>query len=211
MTRAWMQTLSGRSVTMARPDARDIDPLLDLPETLARIPRFNGAVPGGNYSVAQHSCHMADAILDEGGDADTAAVAILHDAHEYIWGDWTSPAQQGLAEIEAELFGDSRIGGVIAEAKSRADQAIFKACGVPWPPAPQQVRTVKTFDLRMLATERRQILSPSGRRWGAAVEQAAPIRMRGGITIWSIARAADEYRERLLQFCPAVARKSSQS
>lgn len=210
MTRAWMQTLSGRSVTMSRPYAHEVDPLLDLPETLARIPRFNGGVPGGNYSVAQHSCLIADAILDEGGDVDTAAVAILYDAHKYLWGDITTPARNGLAEIEAEMFGDSRVGSVIAEAKARGDQAIFKACGVPWPPTPQQLRTVHTFDLRMLATERRQILSPSGKRWSAAVEHAAPIAMRGGIKIWSIAKAADEYRERLMQFCPAVARKSSE-
>lgn len=208
MTKAWMQTLSGRAITMAKPDVRDIDPVLDLPEMLARIPRFNGAVPGGNYSVAQHSCLIADAILEDGGDVDTAAVGLLHDGHEYIWGDWTSPAQEGLAEIEAELFGDSRFAGVVREAKARADQVIFRACGVPWPPSLQQMRTVKIYDVRMLATERRQLLSPCGKRWSAVVEKAEPIRMRGGITPWSIARAADEFRNRLAQLCPAITRKT---
>ncbi|MEP9397953.1 hypothetical protein [Mesorhizobium sp. KR2-14] len=208
MTRAWMQTLSGRAITMAKPNAREIDPLLDLPEMLARIPRFNGAVPGGHYSVAQHSVMIADTILDDGGDADTAAVGLLHDAHEYIWGDLTTPAQDGLSEIEKELFGDSRVEAVIREAKRRADEAIYRACGVPWPPAPQQVRTVKAYDMRMLATERRQLLSPCGRRWNAAIEKAEPLKMRGRLSPWSIARSADEFRNRLGQLCPAITRKS---
>ncbi|GLS29926.1 hypothetical protein SAMN04488498_110194 [Mesorhizobium albiziae] len=210
MTKAWLQTLSGRAVTMAKPDPRDIDPLLDLPEMLARIPRFNGAVPGGHYSVAQHCVLIADAILDDGGDVDTAAIGLLHDAHEYIWGDMTTPARDGLVEVEAEMFGDSRIAAVVSEVRRRADQAIFRACGVPWPPTPQQGRTVKSYDIRMLATERRQMLAPSGRRWAAVFEQAVPLKMRGGITIWSIAKAADEYRERLIQLCPAVAHRSQQ-
>lgn len=208
MTRAWMQTLSGRAVTMARPEPREIDPLLDMPEMLARIPRFNGAVPGGNFSVAQHSVVIADAILEDSGDADTAAVGLLHDGHEYVWGDWTTPAQDGLAEIETELYGDSRIGAVIREAKGRADQAIFRACGVPWPPTPQQVRTVKLYDLRMLATERRQLLSPCGKRWSAVIEKAEPLKIRGALSPWSIAKAAEEFRNRLVQLCPAVNRKS---
>ncbi len=209
MTRAWMQTMSGRAVTMAKPDPREIDPLLDLPEMLARIPRFNGAIAGGHYSVAQHCVLIADTILDDGGDADAAAVGLLHDAHEYIWGDVTTPAQDGLAEIEGELYGDSRFVAVLHEAKRRADEAIFRTCGVPWPPDPQTARTVKIYDIRMLATERRQMLSPCGRRWNAVIERVEPLRMRGGITPWSIARAADEYRHRLEQLCPAVTRKSS--
>lgn len=209
MTRAWMQTLSGRSITMAKPEAREIDPLLDMPEMLARIPRFNGAVPGGHYSVAQHCVLIADTILDDSGDANAAAVGLLHDAHEIIWGDLTTPAQEGLAEIERELFGDTRFEQVIREAKRRADEAIFAACGVPWPPPAQLQRTVKIYDIRMLATERRQLLSPSGKRWNAVIERAEPLRMRGGISPWSIARAADEYRSRLGQLCPAVNRKTS--
>lgn len=208
MTRAWMQTLSGRAITMAKPDVRDIDPLLDMPEMLARIPRFNGAVTGGHYSVAQHSVLIADTILDDGGDAEAATVGLLHDAHEYIWGDVTTPAQDGLAELEVEMFGDSRFAQVLREAKQRADAAIFRACGVPWPPPPQIVRTVKAYDLRMLATERLQMLSPSSKRWNAVIERAEPLRMRGGITPWPIAKAAEEFHNRLVQLCPAVTRKT---
>ncbi|MEO3997210.1 hypothetical protein [Mesorhizobium sp. CAU 1732] len=208
MTRAWMQTLSGRAIAMAKPEARDIDPLLDLPEALARICRYNGAVPGGVYSVAQHCVIMSDIILEEIGDADIATIALLHDAHEYIWGDITTPQMDGFAEIEAELYGDSRVTSIVAEAKRRADKAIFSACGVPWPPTPQQHRTVKLYDIRMLATERRQLLSPSVKRWAAVVEQAEPLKIRGRLPVWPVPKAADEYRSRLVRLCPAVARKS---
>lgn len=211
MTRAWMQSLTGRAITMAAPQAAEIDPLVDLPEQLARICRYNGAVPGGQFSVAQHCALMADAILDETGDAELARLGLLHDAHEYVWGDITTPQVEGLVEIAAELFGDveaEAIPDTIAAAKHRADVAIFRACGVPLP-TEAQARAIKVWDLRMLATEKRQLLATCPRRWAAAVEKAEPIRMRGGMTLWSVARAADEYRRRLKQFCPALARRSS--
>lgn len=214
MTRAWMQSLTGRAITMAAPQAAEIDPLVDLPEQLARICRYNGAVPGGQFSVAQHCALMADAILDETGDAELARIGLLHDAHEYVWGDITTPQVEGLDEIAVEMFDGSGlpvraiIPAVIAEAKKRADAAIFRACGVPLPTV-AQARAIKVWDLRMLATEKRQLLASCPRRWAAAVEKAEPIRMRGGMTLWSVARAADEYRRRLKQFCPALARRSS--
>lgn len=202
-----MQTLTGRAVTMARPKLGDVDLMTDMPEQLARIPRYNGAVPGGNLSVAQHSVIMADAVLEETGDAYLAAVALLHDGHEYVVGDITTPQVEGLAEIEAEIYGDSRIAYVIAEFKRRHDEVIFRACGLPWPDL-DQWRVIKAFDLRMLATERRHLLAPCDRRWNAAAENAEPIRMRGAIRTWSIAKAADEFRDRLRRLCPAISRKS---
>lgn len=206
MTRAWMHTLTGRDIVISAPSQKSIDPLTDLPEMLARITRFNGAVPAGVYSVAQHCALMADWLLDETGDAELAAIALLHDAHEYVIGDITTPQAEALAEIEAEIFCDSRLKAVIDEAKRRLDKAIHAACGVPWPPAPDHVRAVKACDLRMLATERAHMLSPSARRWAAVVENAAPLKMRGRISPWPVARAAQEYRSRLIALCPAVRR-----
>jgi hypothetical protein len=193
---------------MAAPAVSEVDLSIDLPEMLGRVPRFNGGTVGGHYSVAQHSCLIADAILDETGDIETATIGLLHDAHEYVIGDITTPMVESLGEIEVELFatnGRPHIEVVIKEAKRRLDRAIFAACGVPWPPSDHQLRTVKAFDLRMLATEKRQLLAPPTKRWSARIEKAEPIRMRGRITLWSMVRAADEFRNRLRQFCPAVA------
>jgi len=211
MTRAWMQTISGRAVTMARPQPSEIDVLTDMPEMLARIARYNGAVPGGIYSVAQHCALMADVALDETGDADLAAAALLHDGHEYIWGDITTPQRDGLVELGRELLGPveaDAIWQVIDAAKDRADAAIFRACGLPQPSEAVR-RAVKALDLRMMATEKRQLLASPPRRWAAAVENAAPVRLRGGLSIWSTARAADEFRRRLVELCPVVAGRAS--
>lgn len=67
-------------------------------------------------------------------------------------------------------------------------------------------RAVKDYDLRMLATEKRQLLLPSSRSWGKAIECARPIRMRGRIALWPVARAADEWRDRLHTLCPNAGR-----
>jgi uncharacterized protein len=212
MTKAWMQTLTGRALAMANPSPRDIDLLTDVPEGLARITRYNGAVPAGLYSVAQHCVIVADAILDERGDAELAAHGLLHDAHEFMWGDITTPQLDGLAEIAAESYpdipADAIIRGAINVAKRRADLAIYAAAGMPLP-SPHQVRVVKAYDLRALVTERNHMLSPSVKSWGAVVERAEPLRMRGSIRPWPIAQAADAFRERLLQLCPAVSRRAN--
>jgi hypothetical protein len=212
MIRAWLQTLTGRALTIAAPSPSMIDLSIDLPEMLGRVPRFNGATTGGHFSVAQHSCNVSDAILEETGDIEAATVGLLHDAHEYVIGDFTQPAAEAFAEIERELFGleGTHFRAVLDEAKRRLDRAIFAACGVPWPPAEHKLRIVKTFDLRMLATEKRQLLAPPTRRWSPRVENAEPIRMRGRIYLWSAIRAADEFRSRLARLCPAVAARFNQ-
>jgi uncharacterized protein len=210
MTRAWTQTISGRALTISKPTQREIDVLFDMPEHLARIARWNGGVIAGGYSVGQHCCHIADAILDETGDAGLAAVGLLHDAHEFIVGDITTPQAQGFDEIGAELgMGSNAFTAIIAEAKLRADQAIFAACGVPFPISEYHRRVVKSYDIRMCATEMRQLLPPSVKRWTATYERADPIHMRGALKIWPIARAADEFRDRLRALCPAVNRRAN--
>ena len=95
---------------------------------------------------------------------------------------------------------------VVREAKRRGDVAIFAACGVPLPDEAMR-QAIKQYDIRMLATERRHLLAASPRPWAAVYERAAPIRMRGAMRLWPIARAADEYRARLRQLCPAVNRR----
>jgi hypothetical protein len=211
MTRAWAQTLTGRAVALSQPRMVDIDPLVDMPEALARICRFNGAVPGGLYSVAQHCVHVSDAILDERGDAMLAAYGLLHDAHEYLLGDITTPQLAAFEEIEREAFPEwpLRIREVVAVAKHRADHAIWRACGLP-KIDDEAARIVHDYDVRMLAMERRHLLTAPPKSWGAAIERAEPIRMRGAIRPWSIAQSADAFRDRLSKLCPTVARRAEQ-
>lgn len=201
----WKQTMSGRAVPLMRIDADDIDLFGDVAEALARLTRFDGHVPGGVYSVAQHCVLMADAALEETGDAGLAAHCLLHDAHEAYIGDIVTPVVAWMDAIAAATEGAARPSAILDAMKGAADRAIWRAAGLP-PPGPTWRAAIRDYDRRMLATEKRQLLNPCRVSWGAAIETAAPIRMRGRITLWPAAKAADEYRARLDTFCPNARR-----
>ena len=94
---------------------------------------------------------------------------------------------------------------VLGIAKSKLDIAIWRAAGVPQP-GKGYWRQVKDFDIRMLATERRHLLMSPPASWGNDVETAKPIRLRGKLTVWPIAKAVEEFRHRLDQLCPNARR-----
>lgn len=206
MTAIWKQTISGRAFPMSGFTALDIDLHRDIAEGLARVCRFGGHVPGNPYSVAQHCVIGADAAMEETRDANIAAYVLLHDAHEAIFGDMTTPVAKWLAAIEKELFGSGDVvRTLIATAKARLDAAIWRAAGLP-PPGKTYRKAVEDFDVRLLATEQRHLLMPAPQSWGAAIDQAKPLRLRGRLSAWPVARAADEYRARLDQLCPNARR-----
>lgn len=203
----WKQMNSGRVLDLAPFNGEAIDLHGDIAESLAKLCRFDGHVPGGVYSVAQHCVLMADAALEETADANIAAHCLLHDAHEAVIGDITTPVVLWLDAI-ARMASDDMDGPrpippstLINRMKDEIDAAIWRAAGIPAPGATWRA-VVKDFDRRMLATEKRQLLNPARRSWGEAVETARPIRMRGRISIWPFAKAADEWRARLSMFCP---------
>jgi len=205
-TKPWQQTISGRAFPLTAFSAIDIDLYGDVAECLARVCRFGGHVPGNPYSVIQHSVVGADAALEETGDANLAAYFLLHDAHEYIIGELTTPVANWLAGIELDIFGSTeRVRTVIAVAKSKLDVAIWRAAGLPQPGKTYWER-VKEYDIRMLATERRHLLMPPPAEWGGGVETAKPIRLRGKLAAWPVAKAVEEFRRRLDQLCPNARR-----
>ncbi|AEH88159.1 hypothetical protein [Mesorhizobium opportunistum] len=202
------QTITGRAFPLTGFTALDIDLHGDVAEGLARICRFGGAVPGNPYCVAQHCVVGADAAMEETRDANIAAYFLLHDAHEYVFGDMTTPVAKWLAVIADELYGGSAHGMVetlIATAKARLDMAIWRAAGMP-PPGKTYRAAIADFDLRMLATEQRQLLIPAPKSWGARIDAAKPIAMRGRLSAWPVAKAAEAYRERLATLCPNARR-----
>lgn len=208
MTINFKQTWSGRDFPLPGFTHGDIDLDGDVPETLARICRYGGSVPGNIYSVAQHCVIGADAAIEETGDARLAAYVLLHDAHEAVIGDLTTPVAKWLQALAIELYGVNYAGlidGVIACAKNQLDLAVWRAAGVPKPNAAQK-EAIAEYDLRLMATEQRQLLVPPRRSWGAAIDAARPIRLRGSLKAWPVAKAADEYRIRLNQLCPNLAR-----
>jgi hypothetical protein len=152
-------TLSnGRGIDLREPRPEDMD-FVSIAEHLAKEKRYNGATPGVEYSVAEHSVRGCDAILREIGDRTLAAYFLLHDCHEAFLKDDTTPKKQLIASI-AESFGILRehILSTFDLATYRFDQAIHDAAGLQWPPHSGIAAAVKRWDLRMFVTEWRDLM-----------------------------------------------------
>ncbi|WP_207388211.1 hypothetical protein [Lichenihabitans psoromatis] len=137
---ATILTSTGRYFDFERPDLSDIQ-TGDIATGLSNICRFGGQT-AAFYSVAQH-CVLASHIVPP---ADAFA-ALMHDAAEAYLGDVTSPLKR--------LLPDYRV------IESRVEAAIATRFGLtlPWP------ESVKMADLRLLRTERRDLMSGAGGEW----------------------------------------------
>ena len=212
----WLQTASGRMFDLVEPMPGMVDFEVDIPEALARIPRFTGHVRGGAYSVAQHSVIGANALQQETGRRDLAAAFLLHDAHEAYIGDIATPIGLALADLAGAIAAAPlaiKTNTIVRRAlhlmKAQLDRAIHDAAGIEWPLPDDVARAVKEMDLRMLATERRQLLGPSPARWVEAVEAAHPIRMTGKLRIWPWPEAADAFRTALRSLIPSIPNRAA--
>lgn len=201
----WMQTASRRAFDLVAPRADLVDFDIDIPEHLARIARFGGAIRGGAYSVAQHCVLGADLAFDQTHNEEFAAAFLLHDAHETYLGDIATPAAQALASIAFDKSGDGQpVTAAIKEMKRRLDVAIHERAGIRFPLPAHVAAFVKEWDRRMLVTERNLLLGGAARPWHEDFESASPLTIRGGIKIWPWPVAADAYRARLARWCPAA-------
>jgi hypothetical protein len=220
---AWMQTSSGRPFDLLAPDEAALDVAADIAAPLAGLARFNahrtGDRDGGGpiWSVAQHCCVGADAVLAETGDPVAALAFLLHDAHEALIGDITTPAVQAIEEmlgtvlrfafgLDAEArvrsaIGSAPLAGAIRGLKASLDHRLHRLAGLPCPLPEPMLRIVAEMDLRMLDLERRQILgpvrgAPGETIWPAAVRQSAPVRIHGRLTPWPRRRSTTEWMTR---------------
>lgn len=170
----WSQTYCGRAVDLLAPRAEQIS-WIDIAAHLASIPRFLGATQP-KISVAQHSIRVAQEAHDFQWRMGRSAVlngnawtspdqvrlyGLLHDAHEYILGDWTRPVVRSLAAV-AEEMGPGR-GAVVREAistlKNRMDLVIFTKAGLTWPMPADAAEAVSWADDSVGATEHRDLMT----------------------------------------------------
>lgn len=137
---ATMLTLTGLYFDFLDPRPEQIDPR-DIAYGLSNCCRFGGQCKPF-YSVAEH-CVLASNHVP----AEDAFTALLHDAAEAYTGDIISPLKQLLPDFK------------IIEA--RVEAAIARKFGLtlPYP------RSVKHIDLRLLRTERRDLMHSSGGDW----------------------------------------------
>lgn len=199
----WCHTASGNAFYLLNPKSSQIDFINDIAPQLSRQTRFNGATKSILYSIAQHCVIGADVIFKETRDPVAATHFLVHDAHEAFLGDLTTPVAKALSELGRQM-GIGSLGNdishVISTLKNKIDNAIYEAAGINGPSKEMKI-IIKNMDLRMIATEKRDLLNKSKLPWTADIENTNPI---NGITIspWKADYASAQWIERLKRYCP---------
>lgn len=152
----FIQLRSGYCLSLNSPDCTGL-PLTDIAVALARTARFRGATRGAYaYSVAQHSVLVASILAEQQHTLAIQRAGLLHDAHEAVLGDIPTPVKHWigaplLARLERPLI-----------------LAIYARFGLA--PMLAEAWQVKQADELALATERRDLLTPSARPWASPCE-----------------------------------------
>ncbi len=166
-SKVWIQTASGRAVDLLNPDPQAFL-WSDVADSLAKICRFNGH-SCAFYSVAQHSCFVHDLLPPE--EPRLRLQGLLHDAHEAFIGDLTSPMKAALTQV----YGESERFEVFERGHMRA---VALKAGLPWPWPPEWEIQIKRADLKMLATEKRDLHEPEPRPWHGGLPDPAPFKIK---------------------------------
>ncbi len=178
----WIQTASGRSWVLTAPTPDQVY-WPDVAESLAKICRFNGHSTAF-YSVAQHCCLVADMLPPQ-----YRLYGLLHDAHESVLGDITSPVKAVLKNLGAN--------GAFDYLAEITDKAVFEAAGLPAPMPEDVAAAVKHADLTLLATERRDLLAPCREPWAPM-----PDPLPEYIKPWAWPKAMEKWLTRLNRHLP---------
>lgn len=135
------------------PEHVDFEAMADV---LCKLARYDGCTPGYTYTVGQHSIeayHLAHRL----GHPEAAPRALIHDFHESIIGDQTTPAVSFMAEQCLWSSGREQFKRAVKMAKQELDLVIFEAAGIDywdW----EQEQIVKRIDRILLTAERLKFL-----------------------------------------------------
>lgn len=173
-----IQTFSGALVDPLDPDPALIDPV-DVAHALSHHCRFGGH-SRVFYSVAQHSCLVADVVEAGGGSVEETLWALLHDATEAYLGDLPHPLKHR-----------SPLGVAYREAEARLQEAVCTRFGLPSEPPP----AIKRADRALLATERRALMVATDDAHWPELDGVRPLELE--IVPWAPQHAAAEFLARL--------------
>lgn len=148
-TEPFSRHLSGRVTPLLSPRPEDHD-IADIAFGLARIRRFTGQTER-YYSVAEHSVRVADHLGQINQPPAVQLAGLLHDAHEYLTGDVSSPVKAALA-----LMTDG-YGSALQVLQRRHQCAIHRMAGLPADLPADWTSIIHVADIRLLATEARDL------------------------------------------------------
>lgn len=205
----------GSAFDLVNPKAADID-FADMANALSKIARFNGIYRCQAYVVGQHSVMGADALFRETSDSVLAGYFLIHDGHEYPFGDVTRPAVDiiqhwvGKLAVSAGLdrpdFIDKLVHRAIGEVKRSLDLAIYEAAKLPdITRMPIYVRQVRDMDDRMLVAEALALFGPNADP-RCIPKGLKPPRLAGAIEPWGAMKAEIAFIDRLERYLGIVVR-----
>ncbi len=143
----------------------------DISHALAHLCRFNGHTHEF-YSVAQHSCMVADLV-----PAEHKLAALLHDATEAYIGDMVRPIKEVMAAYQ------------------QMEHVLWLQICVRFDLGPLLPESVQHADLIALATERRDLMPPDPAIWDVLIGIEP---MAETIRPWSATEARLTYHQRLM-------------
>lgn len=149
---------------------------------LARQNRYCGATPLP-LTVAQHTCLVAALVPVE-----ARPYALLHDFHEAVIGDLTTPLKHAL-RIHAGRRGGAAFDPV-EEISRPIDAAVHAAAGLAWPPPDSVAEAVARADFTAFLTEVRDCAPPEMAAWARRTWPDAP-RSPRQIRPWTWAAAEE--------------------
>lgn len=157
MSTHWMQTSTGAAVDIMQPDPTSIR-LIDIAIALARLPRFTGHTKSRTaVNVAEHSM-LVELLAPRDTPPVTRLHLLLHDAHEMVTGDISSPLKRALREHAGWID----VVGLVSDA---IQGAIEQAANLPAPTA-DELALIKRCDIEALAIEKRDCMAPEPMDWG---------------------------------------------
>lgn len=178
----WMITASGVRFFPLDPHPEDIR-ITDIAHQLARVCRYGGAVDAEHYSVAEHSCLIAD-WFEAKGDRVGARWGLLHDGAEAYIGDLIRPIKPDLPQFKAiEL---------------PLEHMIWRKFGLHGDRPPR----VKAADVAIVADERQAMFAPEALAAAGWVVKDQPL----GVTPigWRPREARDQFMRRFFAWFPGV-------